>query len=95
MVDMHEYGWAIGIGIIILAVSVGRALRGFGRALGDRSRQPPQAARGEATDAEVAALREDLEATRRQVAELAERLDFAERLLTKQRDADRLPPSPR
>jgi len=37
-------------------------------------------------------LDQDLEAVRREVAELAERLDFAERLLAKQREGDRLAP---
>ncbi len=35
---------------------------------------------------------EGLEELRKEVAELAERVDFAERLLAKQRDADRLGP---
>ncbi|PYP60514.1 MAG: hypothetical protein DMD44_02065 [Gemmatimonadetes bacterium] len=38
------------------------------------------------------ALEQELEAVRREVAELAERVDFAERLLAQQREGDRLPP---
>ena len=38
------------------------------------------------------ALAEELEAVRREVAELAERVDFAERLLAKQREGERLAP---
>ena len=45
---------------------------------------------------EVQALREDviqeLQQVRRDVAELEERVDFAERLLAKQREAERLAP---
>lgn len=37
----------------------------------------------------------DLEAGQQRMAELEERLDFAERLLAKQRDAERLGPPPR
>ena len=37
-------------------------------------------------------LAEDLQAVRHEVAELAERLDFAERLLAQSRDAQRLGP---
>ena len=38
------------------------------------------------------ALAEELEAVRREVAELAERVDFAERLLAKHRESERLAP---
>jgi hypothetical protein len=38
------------------------------------------------------ALGEELDAVRREVAELAERVDFTERLLAKQRQAERLAP---
>src|SRR6266480_1510981 len=38
------------------------------------------------------ALDQELEAVRREVAELAERLDFAERLLARQREGERLVP---
>jgi hypothetical protein len=40
-------------------------------------------------------LEQELEAVRREVAELAERVDFTERLLAKQRDAERLMPPKR
>ena len=38
------------------------------------------------------ALEQELEAVRREVAELAERVDFAERLLAKQREGQRIGP---
>ena len=37
-------------------------------------------------------LTEQLDALRNEVADLAERMDFAERMLAKQRDRDRLRP---
>jgi len=40
---------------------------------------------------QVAALTEHVEQLERQLGELAERMDFAERLLTQQRERDRLP----
>jgi ubiquinone biosynthesis protein UbiJ len=43
------------------------------------------------TSAEVAQLREDVDQLRRQVEETQERVDFAERLLSQQRPAARLP----
>jgi len=65
------------------------------RALAERIRPRPGL-----TDAklqgELAALREDLvgevQGMRHEIGDLAERLDFTERLLAKQRDAERLAP---
>jgi hypothetical protein len=58
------------------------------RIAGDTRRGP--------TPDELAALRaelgEELEQVRHQVGELAERVDFTERLLAKQRDGERLAP---
>lgn len=46
-------------------------------------------------EGEVTGLREELDGVRHELPELAERLDFAERLLAKQRESDRLaPPKP-
>jgi len=69
----------------------------IGRALAERIRG--RAAAGDDRHAELAEYRDamagDLEGLRQQMAELAERVDFAERLLAKQRDAERMaPPSP-
>jgi hypothetical protein len=41
---------------------------------------------------EVAGLHQDLDGVRQELAELAERLDFAERMLAQQRDGERLGP---
>ena len=56
----------------------------IGRALADRLRGPA----GPARDPE---LRAEVEALRQELAELQERVDFAERLLAQRRDAGRLP----
>lgn len=68
----------------------------IGRALADRIRGKSAAADGGELRADLAehkeALAEELEAVRREVAELAERVDFTERLLAKQREAERLAP---
>ena len=61
------------------------------RALAERLRPRPEAGKDE-----LQALRDDvvqeLQQMRREVAELGERMDFTERLLAKQREADRLAP---
>ena len=65
------------------------AISPIGRAIADRIRGKGEAGRGKgATDAVV----DELEGLRREVAELAERMDFIERLQAKPRDADRLAP---
>jgi hypothetical protein len=79
--------WAIGVGIIILATSLGRALRGFGLTRVDRT-----VARG-GPEADISGVREALDDVQRRLGEVEERLDFAERLLAKPRDAERgVPP---
>ena len=73
--------WALGAAVILIAIQVGRAISWKAR----------QMQRGETTsDAEVGELREALDAMQHRVAELEERVDFAERLLAKQRDSDKL-----
>jgi hypothetical protein len=84
MVDVPS--WAIGVGIIILATSLGRSLRGLGR-----TRTPSRA--GLETD--ISGMREALDDVQRRLGEIEERLDFAERLLAKPRDADRGVPPPK
>ena len=65
-----------------------------GRAIAERIRHGRPAA--DDVRAELDNFREDLrgefEQLRTEVGELAERVDFAERLLAKQREAERLPP---
>jgi Skp family chaperone for outer membrane proteins len=66
----------------------------IGRALADRIRG--KAANAEGLTAELADHREqtasEIANLQQQVGELAERLDFAERMLSKQKDAERLAP---
>jgi hypothetical protein len=67
----------------------------FMRALAERIRPRGAAAGTERLQAEQDALAQELAETRHDVAELQERLDFAERLLAKQQDPARIAPPPR
>ena len=98
--------WALGVGVIIIAVSIakslsfaispGRAeerqrLRGRKASLRDLT-QAVDDIRGKVDGGEDLQQRlAELEDVQRRLAEVEERLDFAERLLTKQRDVERLP----
>ena len=73
--------WALGAAVILIAIQVGRAISG-------RYRMPRRGLPGSDTD--VDELRQSLETMQHRVAELEERVDFAERLLAKQRESDRL-----
>jgi hypothetical protein len=68
----------------------------IGRALADRIRGKSSTLGGADVRTELVehkeALDQELEAVRREVAELAERLDFAERLLAKNREGQRIGP---
>ena len=68
----------------------------IGRALADRIRGKSATSGGAEVRAELAEQKEtldqELEAVRHEVAELAERLDFAERLLAQKREGERLAP---
>ena len=69
-----------------LSVAAVIVLRGpLGRAWADRI-----AGRSGTDDAEVQSLRADVDDLRHRLAETEERLDFAERLLSNQRDAEQL-----
>ena len=84
---MEQYGWAIGVGIVIIALSLSKAVPALVRAvahrIAGRTAAPPAGAL--ASPAPQA-----LDELQRRVAELEERVDFAERLLAKQREAERL-----
>jgi hypothetical protein len=68
------------------------AISPVGRAFADRIRGKGQGdVRAELADHKEA-LEQELEAVRREVAELAERVDFAERLLAKGREGQRIGP---
>jgi uncharacterized protein YlxW (UPF0749 family) len=73
--------WAIGAAVILIALQVGRAISSKAR-----NYQRGSAA----SDTEVEELRRSLDAMQQRVAELEERVDFAERLLAKQRESNRL-----
>ena len=64
--------WAVGVAVIIIAAQVSKAIFG-----GKNRRSPPE------NEAEIAELRQNLEAMQTRVGELEERVDFAERLLAK------------
>jgi len=71
----------------------------IGRALAERIRGNRGGVDQEAIRAELTehrdALAEEIEGVRREISELAERVDFAERLLAKQREAPRVGGAPR
>lgn len=71
------------------------ALGPIGRAIGEKIRRSGGALSDEA-GAELTALREDvnedLDAVRHELAELAERVDFTERVIAQNRDPQRLAP---
>jgi hypothetical protein len=72
------------------------AISPVGKAVAERIRRSGGAALPDDVRSEVDAVRSDvlseLQQLRTEVSELSERMDFAERLLAKQRDADRLAP---
>lgn len=85
---MNDVARAFAVSIVFLSVAAMFVLRGpLGRALAERI-----AGRHQDQLAEDETLRLDLDHTKHRLAEVEERLDFAERLLTKQRDAERVAP---
>jgi hypothetical protein len=75
---------------------IAMAFSPIGRAVAERIRGKSASVGGDDVRAELAehkeALDQELEAVRREVAELAERMDFAERLLAKNREGQRIGP---
>ena len=72
------------------------AISPVGRAIAERIRRPgggalPEDVRGE-LDEFRSELSQEVRQLRTELSELSERMDFAERLLAKQRDSDRLAP---
>lgn len=74
------------------------AISPVGKAVAERIRRAGGAALPDDVRSEVDAVRADvlseLQQLRTEVSELSERMDFAERLLAKQRDGERLAPPP-
>ena len=80
-------GPEIPMSIFFLAMAAIFVLRGpFGRALAERLSR-----RAGVDNREVRELRGEVDALRHELTEVQERLDFAERLLARQREAERLP----
>jgi len=83
--------WAIGVGVILMFVSVLKVVTARLMPPGYRQRSwrgetlPPETEDLQARLAEVDQLKQ-------RVAELEERVDFAERLLARQREGERLQP---
>lgn len=77
--------WAFGVTFIILAFSLRNALPRLLTSIAEKNEDQKKALEGTASAEEV----EDL---RHRLAEVEERLDFAERLLAQQQEAPRLPP---
>lgn len=81
-------GPEIPMSIFFLAMAAIFVLRGpFGRALADRLAGKPGV-----DDREVRELRGEVEDLRHQLTEVQERLDFTERMLAQQREAERVAP---
>ena len=76
-------GWAIGGVVIIFASALAKILLAKTRA------SVPTLP---SSDGETAELRQAIDAMQNRLGELEERVDFTERLLAKQREAERLAP---
>ena len=97
--------WALGVGFIIVAVSIAKALAGrigppdrLGRPRGSRRdlAQAVEDLQKRVGGSEDVQTRVDaLEDVQRRLADVEERLDFAERMLARQRDAERIEPPKR
>jgi hypothetical protein len=78
--------WAISVCVIVFAVALAQIVVVKMRA----SVRLPRPA----SDPEISELRQAFDAMQSRLGELEERLDFTERLLTRQHEADRLEPPP-
>jgi len=78
--------WAIGIAFVIVVVAAAQVVvrRLVGRANRSAGQNP--------TEPDVARLTQALDDVQHRLGELEERMDFAERMLAKERVADRLGP---
>jgi hypothetical protein len=77
--------WAVGVGFIVLVVAVAQVVVVKLRASTRIPPPPPP-------DKETGELRQAVEAMENRLGDLEERVDFTERLLARQRDAERLEP---
>ena len=86
--------WAIGVGVILMAVSILKVVTARLMPPGHRPRSMRDMMGGEtpAEREEMQARLAELDELKRRVGELEERVDFAERLLARQREQERLQP---
>jgi hypothetical protein len=86
--------WAIGIGAILALISVLKVVTARLMPPGHRPRSMRDMMGGEtaAEMEEIQARLAEFDELKRRVGELEERLDFAERLLARQREQERLQP---
>ncbi len=96
--------WALGVGFILVVVSIAKALGGqFGPSDRLRGRKASlrdlthavEELRGKLDGVgggDMQARLDQLDEVQRRLTDLEERMDFAERMLAKQRDADRIAP---
>jgi len=84
---MEQFSKAIAVSVVFISMAAIFVLRGpIGRALADRL----AGRAGRPGPEEDSGLREQVEELQHRLGEVEERLDFAERLLAKQREAERL-----
>jgi hypothetical protein len=86
MSEMGEFAMFLAVGFTSLGLLFGPIGTAIGRRLSGRGGTPPARAELE----ELHARLEALESGQHRIAEVEERLDFAERLLATQREAERL-----
>jgi flagellar capping protein FliD len=79
-------GWALGVGIIIIASTLSKALVPYLKA------QAHRVEREGSSDGDTARLSEQLAEVQQRLGEMEERLDFAERMIAQQRESERLGP---
>ncbi len=80
---MQDLGPGIAMSVFVIAFAAVFILRGpLGKALAERL-----SGRTQASDQELQRLRAELEQVRHELAELHERLDFAQRLLARSKEA--------
>ena len=93
--------WAVGVGFIMLAISIAKAvagrigppdLHGGPRGRRDLARAVEELQKRVGGSDDVQRRLDALEDMQRRLADVEERLDFAERMLAKQRDAERIAP---
>jgi hypothetical protein len=86
MTEFGQFGMFLAVGFGALAIFFGP----IGRAVGRRIEGSKQGGAGEQVMHDLGARVEQLEADRAHIAELEERLDFAERMLSQHRAPDRI-----